>query len=53
MESAGFIKATKDIKNSYIFKIVSDYFEPEKVTKDKAKQLIFNKIDEIMKEIGQ
>jgi nucleoside phosphorylase len=53
MESAGFIKATKDIKNSYIFKIVSDHFEPNIVTKDKAKKLIFNKIGEIMKEIGQ
>ena len=51
MESLGFIQATKDIKNSYIFKIVSDHFEPHKVTKDKAKKLIFQNIDEIMKEI--
>ena len=48
MESAGFIKATKDIKNSFIFKIVSDHFEPHTVTKDKTKQLIFKQIDKIM-----
>lgn len=51
MESAGFLQATKDIKNRYIFKVVSDHFEPEKVTKDSAKKLIFDKIDEIMMEI--
>jgi nucleoside phosphorylase len=48
MESSGFLKATKDIKNRFVFKIVSDHFEPQKVTKDKAKQLIFKQIDEIM-----
>ena len=52
MESAGFIDATKDIENSFIFKIVSDHFEPKSVTKDKAKKLIFNQIDEIMKKVG-
>ncbi|MEA1954943.1 MAG: hypothetical protein U9N02_00430 [Campylobacterota bacterium] len=51
MESLGFKNATKGVKNSFIFKIVSDHFEPKKVTKDKAKQLIFNKIDEIMQRI--
>jgi len=51
MESAGFLQATKNINNSYIFKVVSDHFEPHKVTKDKAKKLIFDKIDEIMREI--
>ncbi|MCD6432902.1 MAG: hypothetical protein J7L21_02565 [Sulfurimonas sp.] len=51
MESAGFLQATKDIKNRYIFKVVSDHFEPKRVTKDSAKRLIFNKIDEIMMEI--
>lgn len=51
MESDGFIQATKDIKNRYIFKVVSDHFEPKRVTKDSAKKLIFNKIDEIMMEI--
>ena len=52
MESAGFIEATMGIEESYIFKIVSDHFEPHKVTKDKSKQLIFNQIDEIMKRIN-
>ncbi|WP_321777296.1 hypothetical protein [Sulfurimonas sp.] len=47
MESAGFIQATKAIKNRYIFKIVSDHFEPHKVTKEATKQLIFNAIDDI------
>jgi len=51
MESAGFIKATKDVKNSFIFKVVSDHFEPKTVSKDMAKKLIFNQIDEIMKRI--
>jgi hypothetical protein len=47
MESDGFIKATKDVDNKYIFKIVSDHFEPHKVTKEKTKSLIFNVIDDI------
>ncbi len=51
MESDGFLQATKDTKNRYIFKVVSDHFEPKKVTKDGAKKLIFNKIDEIMKKV--
>ncbi len=51
MESSGFIDATKDVKNSFIFKVVSDHFEPKTVTKDMAKKLIFNQIDEIMKRV--
>lgn len=51
MESTGFIDATKNTNNRYIFKIVSDHFEPNKITKDGAKRLIFNKIDEIMRRI--
>ena len=50
MESYGFYDAIKHnpaIKTSHIFKIVSDHFEPEKVTKEHAKMLIFNKIDDI------
>ena len=53
MESDGFIQVAKSINNSYIFKIVSDHFEPKTVTKDKAKKLIFNKIDEIMEKINK
>ena len=52
MESQGFIEATKDIKNRYIFKVVSDYFEPHKITKEKTKSLIFNVIDDINKIIN-
>jgi len=51
MESAGFLEATQNIQNRYIFKIVSDHFEPQTVTKDKAKKLIFDKIDEIMQRV--
>jgi len=50
MESYGFYEAvyhSPAIKNLYVLKIVSDHFEPKKVTKDKAKSLIFNKIDDI------
>ena len=47
MESEGFLRATKDVENSYIFKVVSDHFEPQKVTKEKTKSLIFNVIDDI------
>ena len=53
MESSGFIDATKEVKNRYMFKIVSDHFEPKTVTKDGAKKLIFNKIDEIMQRIDK
>jgi len=51
MESAGFLEATKELKNRYIFKVVSDHFEPQKVTKEKTKKLIFDKIDEIMTKV--
>jgi len=51
MESSGFKRATLDLDKCYIFKIVSDHFDPKSVTKDKAKQLIFNKIDEIMENV--
>ena len=52
MESFGFYEATKEIKNRYMYKIVSDYFEPQKVTKEKTKSLIFNAIEEIMKKVN-
>ncbi len=51
MESAGFLEATNGFKNSFIFKVVSDHFEPQTVSKDMAKKLIFNQIDEIMKRV--
>jgi len=54
MESFGFLDAvlhSTAIKNRYIFKIVSDHFEPETVTKDKTKKLVFDKIEKIFKRI--
>lgn len=51
MESSGFLEATKDLQNRYMFKVVSDHFEPQKVTKEATKSLIFNSIDEIMKKV--
>jgi len=54
MESFGFYDAiihSPAIKEFHIFKVVSDYFEPEKVTKDKTKSLIFNVIDDILKKV--
>lgn len=47
MESNGFLKATQGVENKYMFKVVSDHFEPHKVTKEKTKSLIFNVIDDI------
>ena len=50
MESYGFYDAVihnPAIKNFFILKVVSDHFEPEKVTKESAKKLLFNKIDDI------
>lgn len=52
MESFGFYEATKEIKNRYMYKIVSDHFEPKKVTKEKTKSLIFNAIEEIMTKVN-
>ena len=52
MESFGFYDAIDHnpaIKKFYIIKIVSDHFEPKKVTKELAKSLIFNQIDAINK----
>lgn len=50
MESYGFYDAVihnPAIKNFHVLKVVSDHFEPEKVTKDMTKKLIFNQIDVI------
>jgi len=48
MESFGFYNILKDItKQIYIFKVVSDHFEPHKVNKEATKKLIFNAIDDI------
>jgi len=50
MESYGFYDAVihnPAIKKFYIFKVVSDHFEPHLVTKDKTKSLIFNTINTI------
>ncbi|EDZ63195.1 hypothetical protein SMGD1_1022 [Sulfurimonas gotlandica GD1] len=52
MESEGFLRATQNIKNRYIFKVVSDHFEPQMVTKEKTKSLIFNVIDDINNKIN-
>ena len=48
MESFGFYEAGKNIKNVRMFKIVSDHFEPHKVTKDKTKKLVSAKLGEII-----
>jgi len=51
MESFGFYDAVVHnpaIKHFYIFKVVSDHFEPENVTKEKTKALIFKQIDAIL-----
>lgn len=52
MESFGFYDATKEIKNRYMYKVVSDHFEPSKVTKDKTKSLIFNVIEDVMRKVN-
>ncbi len=54
MESYGFYDAvihSPAIKNIYIFKIVSDHFQPHLVTKEKTKLLIFNVINDINKQL--
>ncbi|MCD6172998.1 MAG: hypothetical protein J7J96_04300 [Sulfurimonas sp.] len=50
MESFGFYDAvihSPAIKNYHILKVVSDHFEPSKVTKELTKSLVFNVIDDI------
>ena len=50
MESFGFYDAvihSPAIKKFHILKVVSDHFEPQKVTKVGTKLLIFNAIDDI------
>ncbi len=48
MESFGFYTSLHDkIKQIYIFKVVSDHFEPQNVNKEDTKKLIFNAIDGI------
>jgi purine-nucleoside phosphorylase len=51
MESFGFYDAlihSPAIKNYHILKVVSDHFEPEKITKEGTKSLVFNVIDKIV-----
>ncbi len=55
MESYGFYDAVihnPAIKSFYIFKVVSDHFKPNEVTKDKTKSLIFNVINDINSSIN-
>ena len=55
MECYGFYDAvihSPAIKNFYIFKVVSDHFEPHVVTKDATKSLIFNVINDINSSIN-
>ena len=55
MESYGFLDAVSHspaIKNFHILKVVSDHFEPEKVTKEFTKSLIFKAINDINKLIN-
>ena len=50
MESFGFYDAvihSPAIKNFHILKVVSDHFEPQTVTKEKTKSLLFNVINDI------
>ena len=50
MESYGFYDAVVHnpaIQNFYIYKVVSDHFEPHTVTKEKTKRLIFQALKEI------
>lgn len=52
MESYGFLDAVTHspaIKNFHILKVVSDHFEPESITKEKTKSLIFKVINDINK----
>lgn len=52
MESYGFYNALIN-KNIYIFKVVSDHFEPHTITKEKTKQLLFHSIEKILQRIQQ
>ncbi|PHS56718.1 MAG: hypothetical protein COB17_08405 [Sulfurimonas sp.] len=49
MESYGFCEAAKNLKNIRIYKVVSDNFEPNIVTKINTKILIFDVIEDIIK----
>lgn len=52
MESYGFYKILNHYQNIFMFKVVSDHFEPETITKEKTKKLIFNNLDEILKKVN-
>jgi purine-nucleoside phosphorylase len=50
MESFGFYEPlyySPAVKQKYIFKVVSDHFQPQKLTKEGVKSLLFNQIDAI------
>jgi len=50
MESYGFYDAVVHnpaIQNFYIYKIVSDHFQPQTITKEKTKALVFHTIEDI------
>lgn len=52
MESFGFAKSSFGVENRYIYKVVSDNFEPQKVSKDATKKLVYKLIDEVFCEIS-
>ncbi|MCD6259480.1 MAG: hypothetical protein J7J31_07745 [Helicobacteraceae bacterium] len=50
MESFGFYDAVRHssaIKNFHIYKVVSDHFEPQSVTKDRTKKLISDVLEQL------
>ncbi len=52
MESFGFYKAAHGFCNYALYKVVSDHFNPQSVTKEGSKKLLFGVVDEIVKEVG-
>jgi hypothetical protein len=51
MESFGFFEATSLVQNRYIYKVVSDHFEPQNITKDGTKKLLSAVVDEVLKKV--
>lgn len=51
MDSFGFCVATRGVKRRCIYKVVSDHFEPQKVSKEGTKKLLFAVIEKIVQEV--
>lgn len=51
MEAFGFSESLRDFSNLFVYKVVSDHFEPNSITKDMTKKLIKRAIPKVLLDV--